>query len=45
MKVFYQALLDVYCEMEEKVGEGRSYRVKYAIEAVSTYTYKFRMPK
>uniref|UniRef100_A0A2N9FGL6 CCHC-type domain-containing protein n=1 Tax=Fagus sylvatica TaxID=28930 RepID=A0A2N9FGL6_FAGSY len=34
MKVFYQALLDVYCEMEEKVGEGRSYRVKYAIEAM-----------
>uniref|UniRef100_A0A2N9H4D2 Terpene synthase N-terminal domain-containing protein n=1 Tax=Fagus sylvatica TaxID=28930 RepID=A0A2N9H4D2_FAGSY len=33
MKVCYQALLDVYCEMEEKVGEGRSYRVKYAIEA------------
>uniref|UniRef100_A0A2N9F1R9 Uncharacterized protein n=1 Tax=Fagus sylvatica TaxID=28930 RepID=A0A2N9F1R9_FAGSY len=36
MKVFYQALLDVYCEMEEKVGEGRSYRVKYAIEAMKS---------
>ena len=36
MKVCYQALLDVYCEMEEIVGERRSDRVKYAIEAVST---------
>jgi hypothetical protein len=45
MKLCYKALLDVYCEMEEKIGEGRSYRVKYAIEAVSTYIYKFRMPK
>ncbi|KAK7825294.1 (-)-germacrene d synthase, partial [Quercus suber] len=27
------ALLDVYCEMEEIVGERRSDRVKYAIEA------------
>jgi hypothetical protein len=41
MKVCYQALLDIYNEMEEKIGEGRSYRVGYAIEAVSTYTYKF----
>ena len=31
-----QALLDVYYEMEEKIGEAKSYRVKYAIEAVST---------
>ena len=36
MKVCYQALLDVYYEMEEKIGEAKSYRVKYAIEAVST---------
>ncbi|KAM3696543.1 hypothetical protein ACJW31_06G047200 [Castanea mollissima] len=34
MKVCYQALLDVYCEMEEIVGERRSDRVKYAIEAM-----------
>ena len=36
MKLCYQALLDVYYEMEEKIGEAKSYRVKYAIEAVST---------
>jgi (-)-germacrene D synthase len=36
MKVCYQALLDIYYEMEEKIGEGRSYRVRYAIKAVST---------
>nr|POF14722.1 (-)-germacrene d synthase [Quercus suber] len=34
MKVCYQALLDVYYEMEEKIGEAKSYRVKYAIEAM-----------
>uniref|UniRef100_A0A2N9I731 Uncharacterized protein n=1 Tax=Fagus sylvatica TaxID=28930 RepID=A0A2N9I731_FAGSY len=34
MKVCYQALLDIYNEMEEKIGEGRSYRVGYAIEAM-----------
>uniref|UniRef100_A0A2N9I7S9 Uncharacterized protein n=1 Tax=Fagus sylvatica TaxID=28930 RepID=A0A2N9I7S9_FAGSY len=34
MKVCYQALLDIYNEMEEKIGEGRSYRVRYAIEAM-----------
>uniref|UniRef100_A0A7N2M889 Uncharacterized protein n=1 Tax=Quercus lobata TaxID=97700 RepID=A0A7N2M889_QUELO len=33
MKVCYKALLDVYCEMEEKIGEGRSYRIRHAIEA------------
>jgi hypothetical protein len=36
MKVCYRALLDVYCEMDQKVGEERSYRVRYAREAVST---------
>ena len=42
MKVCYKALLDVYCEMEEKIGEGRSYRIRHAIEAVSSIcTYKF----
>uniref|UniRef100_A0A2N9HR11 Terpene synthase N-terminal domain-containing protein n=1 Tax=Fagus sylvatica TaxID=28930 RepID=A0A2N9HR11_FAGSY len=34
MKVCYRALLDVYYEMEEKLGEERSYRVRYAIEAM-----------
>ncbi|KAE8125689.1 hypothetical protein FH972_020467 [Carpinus fangiana] len=34
MKVCYQALLDVYCEMDQKVGEERSYRVRYAREAM-----------
>ncbi|XP_023909257.2 (-)-germacrene D synthase [Quercus suber] len=34
MKVCYKALLDVYCEMEEKIGEGRSYRIRHAIEAM-----------
>ncbi|KAM4103019.1 hypothetical protein ACJW30_06G047500 [Castanea mollissima] len=34
MKVCYRALLDVYYEMEEKIGEAKSYRVKYAIEAM-----------
>ncbi|KAK4576358.1 hypothetical protein RGQ29_027073 [Quercus rubra] len=34
MKLCYQALLDVYYEMEEKIGEAKSYRVKYAIEAM-----------
>ncbi|GMY31369.1 (-)-germacrene D synthase-like, partial [Fagus crenata] len=34
MKVCYQALLDIYYEMEEKIGEGRSYRVRYAIKAM-----------
>lgn len=36
MKVFYQALLDVYNEIEEEtVKAGRSYRAHYAKEAVS----------
>lgn len=34
MKVCYRALLDVYYEMEEKLGEERSYCVRYAIEAM-----------
>ncbi|KAE8125664.1 hypothetical protein FH972_020443 [Carpinus fangiana] len=34
MKVCYRALLDVYCEMDQKVGEERSYRVRYAREAM-----------
>jgi hypothetical protein len=36
MKVCYRALLDVYSEMDQKIGEGRSYRARYAREAVST---------
>ncbi|KAG2682103.1 hypothetical protein I3760_11G175400 [Carya illinoinensis] len=32
MKMSYQALLDVYTEMEQNLGEGKSYRVQYAIE-------------
>jgi hypothetical protein len=35
MKVCYRALLDVYSEMHKKIGEGRSYRVRYAREVVS----------
>jgi hypothetical protein len=35
MKVCYSALLDIYNEMDKKIGEGRSYRVKYARAAVS----------
>lgn len=36
MKVCYQALLDVYTEIEEKLGkEGKLYRIHYAREAVS----------
>ena len=35
MKVCYRALLDIYYEMEEILGEERSYRIRYAIEAVS----------
>ncbi|GLT77756.1 hypothetical protein SLA2020_493160 [Shorea laevis] len=34
MKVCYRALLDVYSEMDQKIGEGRSYRTRYAIEAM-----------
>jgi len=30
----YRALLDVYSEMDQKIGEGRSYRTRYAREAV-----------
>jgi hypothetical protein len=49
MKLCYRALLDVYCEMDQKVGEGRSYRVRYAREAVSTTTHTnlqdFSQPK
>uniref|UniRef100_A0A2N9F180 Terpene synthase N-terminal domain-containing protein n=1 Tax=Fagus sylvatica TaxID=28930 RepID=A0A2N9F180_FAGSY len=33
MKVCYRALLDIYYEMEEILGEERSYRIRYAIEA------------
>ncbi|RXI03672.1 hypothetical protein DVH24_004324 [Malus domestica] len=34
MKVCYQALLDLYAEIEEKLGnEGNSYRIHYAREA------------
>jgi hypothetical protein len=40
MKVCYQALLDIYSEMDQKIGEGRSYHIKYAREAVSViYIY------
>jgi len=35
MKMCYRALLDVYSEMDQKIGEGRSYRTRYAREAVS----------
>lgn len=36
MKVFYEALLDVYEEMEELMTkEGKPYRVQYAKEAVN----------
>ncbi|KAB2615813.1 (-)-germacrene D synthase-like [Pyrus ussuriensis x Pyrus communis] len=35
MKVCYQALLDLYAEIEEKLGnEGNSYRIHYAREAM-----------
>ncbi|KAG6689498.1 hypothetical protein I3842_11G178400 [Carya illinoinensis] len=34
MKMSYQALLDVYTEMEQNLGEEKSYRVQYAIEAM-----------
>nr|QWQ79570.1 TPS12 [Juglans sigillata] len=34
MKMSYQALLDVYTEMEQNLGEEKSYRVHYAIEAM-----------
>ncbi|XP_059428060.1 (-)-germacrene D synthase-like isoform X2 [Corylus avellana] len=34
MKVCYRALLDVYSEMDQKIGEGRSYRARYAREAM-----------
>ncbi|KAG6637482.1 hypothetical protein I3843_11G176500 [Carya illinoinensis] len=32
MKMSYQALLDIYTEMEQNLGEGKSYQVQYAIE-------------
>lgn len=36
MKVCYQAMLDLYTEMEEKLrNEGNLYRIYYAREAVS----------
>lgn len=36
MKQIYQALLDVYIEMEEIMGkEGKAHHVSYAKEAVS----------
>ncbi|XP_040987076.1 (-)-germacrene D synthase-like [Juglans microcarpa x Juglans regia] len=34
MKMSYQALLDVYTEMEQNLGKEKSYRVHYAIEAM-----------
>ncbi|XP_059444040.1 (-)-germacrene D synthase-like isoform X2 [Corylus avellana] len=34
MKVCYRALLDVYSEMDQNIGEGRSYRTRYAREAM-----------
>ncbi|KAF5478797.1 hypothetical protein F2P56_005327 [Juglans regia] len=34
MKMSYQALLDVYTEMEQNLGEEKSYRVQYAIKAM-----------
>ncbi|XP_040988311.1 (-)-germacrene D synthase-like isoform X2 [Juglans microcarpa x Juglans regia] len=34
MKMSYQALLDVYTEMEQNLGEEKSYHVHYAIEAM-----------
>ncbi|XP_059444211.1 (-)-germacrene D synthase-like [Corylus avellana] len=34
MKVCYRPLLDVYSEMDQKIGEGRSYRARYAREAM-----------
>nr|QWQ79571.1 TPS13 [Juglans sigillata] len=34
MKMSYQALLDVYTEMEQNLGEEKSFRVQYAIEAM-----------
>ncbi|KAE8125665.1 hypothetical protein FH972_020444 [Carpinus fangiana] len=33
-EVCYHALLDVYSEMHQKIGEGRSYCVRYAREAM-----------
>uniref|UniRef100_A0A2N9FCW8 Terpene synthase N-terminal domain-containing protein n=1 Tax=Fagus sylvatica TaxID=28930 RepID=A0A2N9FCW8_FAGSY len=40
MKVCYRALLDIYYEMEEILGEERSYRIRYAIEAIDSPTSK-----
>ncbi|KAG6637481.1 (-)-germacrene D synthase-like [Carya illinoinensis] len=34
MKMSYQALLNVYTEMEQNLGEEKSYRVQYAIESM-----------
>ncbi|KAB1224296.1 (-)-germacrene D synthase [Morella rubra] len=34
MKVAYRALLDVYSEIDEKLGEERSYHVRYAREVM-----------
>ncbi|KAG6637483.1 hypothetical protein I3843_11G176600 [Carya illinoinensis] len=34
MKMSYQALLNVYTEMEQNLGEEKSYRIQYAIEAM-----------
>lgn len=42
MKVAYRALLDVYSEIDVKLGEERSYHVRYAREVVSIdHTNKF----
>ncbi|XP_062162911.1 (-)-germacrene D synthase-like [Alnus glutinosa] len=34
MKACYLALLDIYSEIDQKIGEGRSYRIKYARAAM-----------
>jgi hypothetical protein len=39
MKACYLALLDIYSEIDQKIGEGRSYRIKYARAAVRVYIY------
>ncbi|KAB2615812.1 hypothetical protein D8674_022400 [Pyrus ussuriensis x Pyrus communis] len=44
MKVCYQALLDLYSEIKEKLGnEGNSYRIHYAREAVKALNTSYFM--
>jgi hypothetical protein len=40
MKLCYRALLDIYTEMDQKIGEEKLYRVQYAREAASIVIHK-----